>query len=131
MIGSILAGFAGKRVLASLWGLVWRFLNSWPGRILVIGLALFTWHQIDKTSAVRKAVNEYVAGAELTSLRVQLEETKRRKAVTDRANARHLTRIEQAFADAEAAAEELEHYASTVESSCVVQPDLIDRLRNR
>lgn len=92
---------------------------------------LFFWHQVDKSSAVRKAIVEYVAEAELTAARVQLEELKRRKVVTDRANRRFLSLIEKANVEAEAASQELEHYVSTVEDSCVVQPDLIERLRNR
>lgn len=91
----------------------------------------FIWHKVDKSSAVRRAVAEYVADAELTAARVQLEELKRRKVVTDRANRRFLSLIEQANAEAEAATQELEHYVSTVEDSCVVQPGLVDRLRNR
>ncbi|MHA7777420.1 hypothetical protein [Roseibium sp. M-1] len=92
---------------------------------------LFVWHWADKSSAVRRAVVEYVADTELTAARVQLEELKRRKVVTDRANRRFLSLIDQANAEAEAAAQELEHYVSTVEDGCTVQPGLIDRLRNR
>lgn len=92
---------------------------------------LYAWHTFDKSSAVRKAVIDYVAQAELTSARVQLEEQRRRRAVADKAN-RHLqTEIDQANADAAAAAEELEHYVSQVDDSCIVQPDLSDRLRAR
>lgn len=92
---------------------------------------LFIWYQVDKSSAVRKAIVAYVAEAELTAARVQLEELKRRKVVTDRANRRFLSLIEQANVEVEAASQELEHYVSTVEDSCVVQPDIIERLRNR
>ena len=91
----------------------------------------FIWHQVDKSSAVRKAVVEYVADVELTAARVQLEELKRRKVVTDRANRRFLSLIEQANVEAEAASQELEHYVSTVKDSCIVQPGLFERLRNR
>ena len=92
---------------------------------------LFIWHKVDKTSAVRRAVVEYVAKVELTAARVQLEELKRRQDVTDGARRFLQTEIEKANAEAEAAAQELEHYVSTVEDSCIVQPGLIDRLRNR
>jgi hypothetical protein len=91
----------------------------------------FVWHKVDKSSAVRRAVVEYVAEAELTAARVQLEELKRRKVVTDRANRRFLSLFDQANAEAEAAAQELEHYVSTVEDDCTVQRGLFDRLRNR
>ena len=36
----------------------------------------FVWHKVDKSSAVRRAVVEYVADAELTAARVQLDELK-------------------------------------------------------
>ncbi|WP_298963824.1 hypothetical protein [uncultured Roseibium sp.] len=92
---------------------------------------IFIWHLVDKSSAVRKAVVEYVADVELTEARARLAELKRRKVVTDRANRRFLSLIEQANAEAEAASQELEHYVSTVEDSCIVQPGLFERLRNR
>ncbi|MBO6511817.1 MAG: hypothetical protein JJ979_25600 [Roseibium sp.] len=91
----------------------------------------FVWHKVDKSSAVRQAVAGYVADVELKTARVQLEELKRRKVVTDQANRRFQSEINQANAEAEAAAQELERYVSTVEASCVVQPGLIERLRNR
>jgi hypothetical protein len=93
--------------------------------------AFFVWHKVNKSSAVRRAVFEYVADAELTAARVQLEELKRRKVATDRVNRRLLSLINQANSEAEAAAQELEHYISTVGDGCTVQPDLFDRLRNR
>ncbi|WP_421983329.1 hypothetical protein [Roseibium sp.] len=92
---------------------------------------LLVWHKVDKSSAVRRAVVEYVAKVELTSARVQMEELKRRKLVAERVSRQFRTLIEQANADAEAATKELEKYASTVGADCVVQPDLIERLRNR
>lgn len=91
----------------------------------------FIWHKVDKSSAVRQAVTGYVADVELTAARVQIEELKRRKVVTDQANRRFQTEINKANAEAEAATQELEHYVSTVEASCVVQPSFVDRLRNR
>ncbi|GAB2183742.1 hypothetical protein LAB1_10510 [Roseibium sp. LAB1] len=91
----------------------------------------FVWHTVDKSSALRRAVVEYVADAELTAAQVQLEELKRRKVVTERANRRFLSLIDQANAEADATAQELEHYVSTVEDGCTVQPDLLERLRNR
>ena len=91
----------------------------------------FVWHNVDKSSAVRQAVVEYVAKAELTATRVQLEELKRRNIVVAQANQRFVSLIETANAEALVAAQELERYVSTVEVGCVVQPDLVGRLRNR
>lgn len=92
---------------------------------------LFVWHTFDRSSAVRRAVAEYVARSELTAIRVQLNELKRRKAVSDGASRQLKSEIDMANALAEAAVEELEHYVSTVETSCVVRPDLVERLRDR
>jgi len=91
----------------------------------------FVWHQVDKSSAVRKAVSEFVADAELTAARVQLEELKRRQAITDGARRRLQSEIDRANAQAEAAAQELEHYVSTVGDGCTLQPDLFERLHNQ
>jgi len=92
---------------------------------------IFIWHQVDKGSAVHRAVAEYVAETELTAARVQLAELQRRRAVADGARRRLQTEIDKATAEAQAAAEDLEHYVSTVEDGCTVQPGLIERLRNR
>jgi hypothetical protein len=92
---------------------------------------LFVWHVLDRSSAMRRAVAEYVARAELTSLRVELDELKRRKSVSDGAKRQLQTEIEMAHAQAEAAVEELEHYVSTVEDTCVVRADVAERLRDR
>ena len=98
--------------------------------VAVIG-GLFVWHQVDKTSAVRRALANYVAHSELQALRVHLNEANRRHAVAQTARKQLEAEIEQATAQAEAAAEELEHYVSTVEDNCVVDPGLRERLRNR
>ncbi len=92
---------------------------------------IFIWHKVDKSSAVRRAVAEYVAETELTAARVQLAELQRRKAVADGARHRLQTEIEKANAEAQAVAEDLEHYVSTVEDGCTLQPGLFERLRNR
>jgi septal ring factor EnvC (AmiA/AmiB activator) len=89
------------------------------------------WHTIDRSSAVRRAVTEYVANAELTAIRMELSELKRRNMVSDTAKRQLQTEIDKANAQAEAAVEELEHYVSAVEDNCVVHPDLVERLRDR
>ncbi|MBN9671687.1 hypothetical protein [Roseibium aggregatum] len=119
-------------MIATILGAVWQspFLRK-----LVIGAAflggLFVLHQVDKAAAVRIARTGLVAKAELTAARAELQELKRRKTVADAVNRELQTEIEKATADAEATAQELEHHVSTVEDSCVVQPALVDRLRNR
>jgi len=92
---------------------------------------IFLWHKADSTSRVRRALAEYVANAELTAARVQLEELRRRQAVSDGARRRLQSEIETANAQATAAVEELEHYVSAVENNCVVGAELFERLRER
>lgn len=92
---------------------------------------LFLWHAADKADAVRASRDGMVARAELTAARVELAELRRRQAVADIASQRLQIEIETANAEADAAAEELEHYVSTVDDACVVQPDLFERLYRR
>jgi len=99
--------------------------------VAAVSGGLFVWHTLDKSSAVRRAVAEHVAAIELSALRVQLNELNRRQAVADMAKKRLKVEIEKATARAEAASEELEHYVSTVEDTCIVDPDLHGRLHNR
>lgn len=124
-----------EAIVVSAGNVLSRIIASRVGILVVAfgaaAIALLLWHHFDKSSAVRKAVNEFVAHAELVSLRVEKEELRRRRAVTDRANRRFSAEIQQAYADAEAAAEELADYVSTVADSCVVDADLLKRLRNR
>lgn len=112
------------------WILQSRLACSLLAVAVVLG-GLLLWHKIDKSSAIRRAVVGYVAKVELASARAELDELKRRRAVSDKARRQLQSEIEKATADAEAAAEELEHYVSTVEDSCVVGSGLADRLRNR
>lgn len=110
-------------------------LRSRTACALVTAAALlggfFVWHTLDRSSAVRRAVSEFVAETELTVIRAQLTELQRRQAIADHAKRRLQSEIEEANALAEAAVEELEHYVSTVEDTCVVRSDLLERLRDR
>ncbi|WP_299812457.1 hypothetical protein [uncultured Roseibium sp.] len=92
---------------------------------------LFVWHTVDKSSAVRRAVAEYVADMELTAAKAQLDELQRRETVADQARHRLQSEIDLAQAEALAATQELETYVSSVGDGCTVQSDLLDRLRNR
>ncbi|WP_428687391.1 hypothetical protein [Roseibium sp.] len=112
-----------------------KILNTPAGVILAalcaVSLAVFVWHKVDKSSAVRHAVAEYVADVELRAVRARLDELRRRKAVSDGANHNLQIEVNKVNAEAEASAQELERYVSTVEDGCVVQPGLLDRLRSR
>ncbi|WP_417681653.1 hypothetical protein [Roseibium sp.] len=111
--------------------ILWHFLSSRAGVVVLIATALFSWHTVDKTSAVRRAVADYVADVELSAKNAELAELKRRSAVFASANKILLDQVAQANADAEAAYQELEHYVSTVADDCAVDGALLGRLRHR
>lgn len=110
---------------------LFRLLTSRAGIVIMIAAALFTWHKLDKSSAVRRAVTSYVADVELAAKNAELAELKRRSAVFASANRNLLDQVARANADADAANQELEHYVSTVADDCAVDGTLLERLRNR
>lgn len=115
-------------IAALSWAKVGRFFTSGPGLILVIGLALFTWHKLDKSSAVREAVVSYVADAELAAAEAEQRVLQERAENLEAANAvlRFQTeRDERKLADAQKA---LLEYVESNPSGCTVSDDLTDRL---
>ena len=114
-------------------GLLIRLATSRIGIVCIIAGALFLWHKFDKSSAVRRAVAEYVAAEELAAVNSELRETQRRAAVTMAAN----ERLRQAAAEAEemaaTAEQELEAYvqANPIDPDCVVDDAVIERMRHR
>lgn len=110
---------------------LWKLASSRAGIVCLIGLALFTWHQVDRSSAVRRAVAEYVADVELATARAERDELKRRRAAINTANRYLQTEIALAEAAALTANEELAHYETTVADVCRVDGALLERLRNR
>lgn len=114
-----------------MWWLVFRGITSRAGIVALICLALFAWHKIDKTSAMRRAVAGYVADVEIAAKNAELAELKRRSAVFASANRNLLSQVAKASAEAEAANLELEQYVSTVDDDCAVDGALLERLRNR
>lgn len=111
--------------------LFWRIATSRIGILVIAALVVFTWHKIDKGSAVRQAVTGYVAKVELETLRAERDELRRKRAAVSLANQTLQSKIEQAEADADAARVELQDYVSTVDDSCRVDDPLAGRLRNR
>jgi len=50
-----------------MWPTVFRVLTSRTGIAVIVIGALFTWHQLDKSSAIRRTVVRYVADVELAA----------------------------------------------------------------
>lgn len=121
----------GTGIISAVGGLIWRLATSRIGIVALAALALFTWHKLDKGSAVRRAVSGYVAKMELETLRAELDELRRRRAAVRLANRDLQTKIQEAEAEADAAIQELEHYETTVHESCLVDGAHLKRLRNR
>lgn len=108
-----------------------KLATSKAGIVVILGLVLFAWHKLDKTSAVRGAVVGYVADVELTAARAELAEQRRLWAAANTANRLLHADIALAEAAAEAANLELETYVSTVDDVCRVDGPILERLRNR
>ncbi|WP_010137610.1 hypothetical protein [Oceanicola sp. S124] len=101
--------------------------------VVLVFATLFTWHKVDKGSAVRKAVAEYVADLELETARARIEEIERRARVAEEAGARLQERLQAAEGEAIRMNEEIERYAeeTDVPADGLVDDGLLDRLRGR
>lgn len=99
--------------------------------VVVIALALFSWHKFDKSSAVRAAVMKYVADVELTSARAQIVEANRRARIATEANTSLDQKVQAAQGDELRYGMEVEAYEhqTTVSADCRVGDDLFGRLR--
>ena len=99
--------------------------------LVIVALALFAWHKLDKRSAVREAVMEYVAQTELSAARAQIAEANRRAAVAAEAVEQLEERVQVARGEAQRLAVEIEQYEAEndIPISGRVEPDLFNRLR--
>jgi putative IMPACT (imprinted ancient) family translation regulator len=99
--------------------------------VAVILIALFGWHKVDKSSAVRRAVMEYVADVELTAARAQIAEANRRAAIAQEATDRLDEKVQAAEGEAMRFEAEIEAYEreTTISPDGLVSDDLFDRLR--
>lgn len=111
------------------WARVLRFFTSGPGLVLLIALALFTWHRLDRSSAVREAVVGYVAGVELAAKEAEARVLRQRAANLQAANRELQDQIEQDERETADVQDALREYVESNPSGCVVSPDLLDRLR--
>jgi len=145
-MSAFLAGFLGKRA-AGIIGGVLGFIIPVP---LVLILAALAWVHFDKSSAIRKAIDdrvtEMVAGAEIAALEAQLAaqrdiaarldevstEAQRRTNVAVAAQlmlANRLQAAEQRNGDLNDDLDDL--LSRPVAGDCAVDSDLIGRLRGR
>jgi uncharacterized protein YlxW (UPF0749 family) len=99
--------------------------------VVIVAVALFAWHKLDKSSAVRGAVTEYVAATEIAALRAQITEANRRAAIAREAAERLQERVQAAQGEALRLAAEIEQYEAEndIPISGRVEPDLARRLR--
>ncbi|WP_102867648.1 hypothetical protein [Pseudovibrio exalbescens] len=111
--------------------LIWKVLSSRAGLAVMTMFVLFTWHKLDKGSAVRTAVAEYVAADELATARA-LNKALSEKLEKERAAAQAFELARQRTAlEAAQLAEEIAAYekTSSVPVQCVVSDQLVERLR--
>lgn len=111
------------------------FWKSRTGAILIaflaVGAALFIWHKLDKSSAVRQAVTSIVADVELSAAEAELAALKRRAAALEAANFSFQRQLTESEALRTQQALELDAYVSTVGADCAVDRPLLERLSNR
>jgi len=114
-------------------GIVLRLLFSRGGIVVMIGLALFTWHTLDKGSAVRQAVVQYVAGVELAAAEAELAEMKRRAVAANVAAEQLQEKVAAAEGEALRMSLAIEEWESSnaINADGVVDARLLERLRGR
>lgn len=109
-----------------------KFATSRLGIAMIVVGGLFAWHQLDKTSAVRKAVIGYVADVELAAAEAEaaaLQEARAKLAAANRKFAERADRAEEEAADAE---RRFQDYVATspLPPGCSVPPDFLDLLQS-
>ena len=117
-----------KFIIPLLWGKYRQYVI-----VLLIGGGVFVWWQWDKRAAVKAAIVEYVAASEHAAKDAVIKELAFRSAVNKLANEKLQKQIALAQVETLLAEKELEEYAAntTVNPECVVDPDLLERLRSK
>lgn len=118
---------------------LWRIASITIPLPIAVIVAIGVWWQVDKHSAVRQAVTELVAGAELeaerakvTSANLLREEIERQRDTLATANKQFEADVEAAKAEQNAAEQELDELKKRpVNGKCAVDDDLLGRLRSR
>lgn len=99
--------------------------------LVIVAGVLFTWHKVDKGSAVRRAVMEYVADTELKVERARIAEIERRARIAVEAADQLRERTSAIEGELSALNGEIEAYEAETEipASGRVGSDLVVRLR--
>jgi len=99
--------------------------------LVIVALALFAWHKLDKRSAVREAVIEYVAQTELSAARAQIAEANRRAEIAETQAAQLAEREQVTRGELIRLHAEIEQYEAEndIPTSGRVEPSVFDRLR--
>eukprot|EP00903_Cladosiphon_okamuranus_P001614 g1612.t1 len=73
LVAALWGAISGTAPLMALIALIWKSrIGAVAMALLVLAAALFTWHKLDKSSAVRSAVTSYVADVELAAAEAKL-----------------------------------------------------------
>lgn len=113
--------------MAVVLNLLWRTATSRIGIVVLIALALFAWHTLDKHSAVRRAVAEYVAGAELEAARAEADYERRQRRAAEQAKNEARKRAVLATRMAEDRAAEIDRLsAEAKQNSALTRPSAED-----
>jgi hypothetical protein len=113
-------------------GYGWRFLSSRMGLCIILCVALWGWHVIDKSQAIADARDGYVLQVEMAAAQAELAELRRRAAVADDANRVLQEKVQASTGEALRFAAELEAFENEtdINSDGVVDGDLLRRLRS-
>lgn len=118
---------------------IWRIASITIPLPIAVLVAIGVWWQVDKHSAVRKAVTELVASSELeaeraktTAANLLLDEVKKQRDALETANKEFEADVAQARAETDAAERDLEELKKRpVDGKCAVDDDVFGRLRSR
>ncbi len=110
----------------------WRLLSSRLGLSIILCVALWGWHVIDKSQAIADARNGYVLQVEMAAAQAELAELRRRAAVADDANRVLQEKVQASTGEALRFAAELEAFENEtdINPDGVVDGDLLRRLRS-
>jgi len=103
------------------------------GGVAIAIVGFFIWHALDKRSAVKRAIVEYIAETELKTLRAEKAEYQRRAGIFQRINSQLELEMASAETEHQAQLTEITEYAerNTNRGSLPLSDELFNRLRSR